>query len=165
MRFHRQHIQMNGGDGGWEIKRKPRSYDAAPVAGLRDKAVVSKHAGHQPIPHRSYLPRTERRRRCGREAVAGQRRTDYIEGILDAAPEAFGMGKRFDDVVKLEDRPGPSVSHHQRQSPVAAPFLVNEVYPVSVYVGAVLREAVQLLLARAPVVVVEPVIDNLLHES
>src|SRR5262249_19278588 len=96
------------------------------------------------------------------ESITGQRRTYYVEGISSTATVSGRIGKRFDHFLKLYDRAGPSVRDYQRcRVGVRRPGM-DEVYFQTVNLGLELWESIKQRLARAPVVLLQPVRGDLL---
>ena len=75
-----------------------------------------------------------------------------MERIRCARPMRRGVGERLDDLQLLDDRARPPVRHDQRQRILVPGANVDEVDVEAVDIGEVVREGVQLGLARAPVV-------------
>jgi hypothetical protein len=65
--------------------------------------------------------------RLTREAVAGYRRQDQVEGVRGVAAVRRRIGERADGLEQLNDRAGPPVRHDQRQSVLVRRPHVDEV--------------------------------------
>lgn len=85
-----------------------------------------------------------------------------MEGVLGGAAVRGRVGERADGPEQLDDRARPAVRHDQRQGVLVLRPYVDEVDLDAVDDGRVLRQGVQLRLARAPVVVGRPVAGQLL---
>ena len=70
------------------------------------------------------------------------------------------VDERLDHLVELDDRAGPAVGDHQRHRVGVRRALVDEVDVDPVDLGDELVEAVERRLARAPVVLVDPVLGD-----
>ena len=129
----------------------------APVAALRDIAVVPE-SGHQSGKcGADALDAPTSGRRTTGEAEAGQRRRDDMERVGRVAAERGRVGQRLEHLVELDDRSRPPVRQDQRQRVVVGRTHMHEVDVEPVDLGHVLVEAVQLRFARPPVVAVGPV--------
>jgi hypothetical protein len=73
------------------------------------------------------------------------------------------LGERPDHLVHLEDRTRPTVAHKKRDRPIAHAFRMSEVEVDVINRGRELWEDVEEPLLFAPVELVQPVVDELLH--
>src|SRR5262249_10248268 len=94
---------------------QPAGDARAPVASLSAIAGVA-GPGHEPGDDLGHALRTPAAPlRLARKPEAGQRGTDYMEGVLCLAAVGHGIGERPDDLVKLDEGAGPAVRDDQRQ--------------------------------------------------
>ena len=98
--------------------------------------------------------------RVAREAVAGHRRQDEVEGVLGAPTVRRRVCERLDDLQQLDDRARPAVRHEQRQGVVVRRADVRELDVQPVDLGDELRQRVERRLDLAPVVAGAPVLDE-----
>src|SRR5713226_173977 len=92
-----------------------RGDDRAPIAALGSELLVAEHVLHQLHPEIGGIPVIDAGGgQRGREAVAGERRHDHIEGVFGVAAESSGIRKRTDYLVEIPESPGPSVSEDKR---------------------------------------------------
>ena len=84
-----------------------------------------------------------------------------MEGVCGIATVLGGVYQRVDHLVKLDDGPRPAVSDDQRHRLWMWALAVDEVDGETVNSGLELREAVEVSLPGAPVVVVQPVVADL----
>ena len=116
--------------------------DGSPVAALGDIAGVA-DAAHQlrpGSPNASRVPADLGR--LTREAVAGYRRQNQVEGVLGVAAVRRRVGERADGLEQLDDRAGPPVRHDQRQSVLVRRAHVDEVDVHAIDLGGELRQRV-----------------------
>ena len=97
------------------------------------------------------------------ESVARQRRGNHVERVGGIAPERGRIRQRLNDFMELNDRSRPAVRNHQRHRIGMRRLSVNEMNPQAVDRGPELRKPIELLLARTPVVLLEPVFTQLLR--
>ena len=135
----------------------------APVATLRDKAVVAEafHQAHEDLGYPRDID-TGPLSRAG-ESEARKGGNDHIEGINGIAAVTFGVCQRADHLVHLEDRSRPAVRDEERDRLRTGSFHVNEVDVARLQDACELRKAVQEAFLCAPVKLVQPVVDELLH--
>ena len=106
---------------------------------------------------------SSRWRRLVGETVTRQRRADDVKGVGRIAAMSSRIRQRLDDFLKLDDRPRPSMRHHERDRVGVRRAYVHEMYPEAVDRRLELREAVEARLARAPVILVAPICGDLLR--
>lgn len=129
----------------------------AVIAALCDVALVAE-ALHKHVPGAPDPLRTPSRFAwLAREAIAGDRGDDHVEGVLGPAAVSFGMGERADRADHFQDGARPAVGHEQRQCVGVARTDVNEMDVHPVDLGDELRQGVQAFLQLAPVVGCRPV--------
>jgi hypothetical protein len=139
--------------------------DGSPVAALGDIAGVA-DAAHQLSPRSPNASRVPPDLgRLAREAVAGYRRQNQVEGVPGGAAVRGRVGERADGLEQLDDRAGPPVRHDQRQRVFVRRLHVDEVDVHPVDLGRELRQRVESCLALAPVVLGRPVAGELLHRG
>ena len=83
-----------------------------------------------------------------------------MERVLGAAAVGDRVGQRADDVEELRHRPRPAVGEHQRERTGLGRAHVQEMDPLPVDLGDVLREGVEPPLLGPPVVARAPVLDQ-----
>ena len=105
-------------------------YACADVAAVRGEAGVVEYLSHQLFPERC-RPGDFDAGLGGvvREAEAGQRWSDHVEGISRIAAVGRGIGEQRDELVHLEERPWPAVRDDERHRVGTLSSLVDEVYP------------------------------------
>ena len=86
-----------------------------------------------------------------------------MERVRRVAAVRRRIGERPDDLQLLDDRAGPAVRDDERERVLVLRADVDEVDVQPVDLGQEVRQAVQLGLASAPVVVRRPVAGELLH--
>jgi hypothetical protein len=96
------------------------------------------------------------RRRAG-EPVAGQRRHHQVERV----GRVGRIGQRVDHVEKLDHGTRPAVGQEQRDGRLVAGPNMQEVDPLAIDRRDELPVAVEAGLVESPVVIVEPVADDL----
>ena len=90
--------------------------------------------------------------------MARQRRDHKLEGIRCARAMGRGVGERINDLELLDDRTGPPMRDDQRQRVLVLGPDVNEMDVEPANLGNEVRQAIQLRLALAPVVVRPPIL-------
>ena len=145
------------------VLRAERGRDRrAPIAALRAIARVTEPI-HQHRPGRCDAVDTPAgRRRLGREAEAGQRRTNHVERVGRVAAMRGRIGQRLDHLVELDHRTRPAMGDDQRHRFRMRRADVQEMNAEPVDLGGELRKAVEARFAAAPVILLGPVAADVL---
>ena len=99
----------------------------------------------------------------GREPVPGNRRHDDVEGVGRITAVGRGVRQRTDHLAVVPEAPRPPVREHDRERVGPLPRHVDVVDDLTVDLHPVVGKGVDLGLDRAPVVVVEPPLHELLE--
>jgi hypothetical protein len=86
-----------------------------------------------------------------------------VKGVLCTPSKSFWIDKWFDDLVELEDGPGPAVGHQNRNGCRTLRTLVYKVKVDISISGGVLVKGVETTFPRAPVITVFPIGTKLLE--
>ena len=134
----------------------------SPVTALGAEFVIPQHLLHQSQPQVSGRDKVDARggQRRGK-AKAGQRGDDHIKGVLGVAAKRGRIGQWPDDVLEIPEGPRPAVGQDQRYGIGTLARLMNEVDGNVLDGGRVVGKGVDLALGGAPVVAVQPVLDQL----
>ncbi len=153
---------VNAGAVAGILRAERGGHGGAPVAALRAIAGVAQ-AIHQLGPGgRDAIDAPAGGLGLVREAEAGQRRTDHVEGVGGIATVRGRVDQRFDDLVEFDNRAGPAVGEDQRQGLGMRRAHVQEMNIQPVDLGGELGETIEQRLPPAPIVVTGPVPADLL---
>ena len=150
------HVDVNAGASAFVLHGDSGGHGSAPIAALGEVAVVA-DMPHQGIPYVGDLADAPAGgRRLAGEAVAGQRRAHDVKRIRWVVAGS-GIGQRHDHFVELRHGAGPAVGDEQRLGVRMGAGAVNEMDVQALDARGELRKAVEVRLAGAPVVVVQPI--------
>ena len=134
----------------------------APVAARRGIAVIAQNVFHQRVFKVRRAPEIPARLGQGRgEAIAGQRDQHDIKAVLGLAAMCLGVGQGADDLAQIPERPRPAVVDQKRHRVLALALHVEEVKRHAHKIDLELREFVHPAFDVAPVIVVDPILDQL----
>src|SRR5580658_9070504 len=108
-----RHIHMDPETIGGILQADTSRDGSAPISALRGVAFVTQ-AGHQLRPDfRNPLHIPSRARGLIRKSITWQGRTDYMECVGGVAAMPSRVREWLDNLLKLDDRAGPAMSHDQ----------------------------------------------------